>query len=70
MQALGGGVFILSSILFIYWVYLFLAVLGIHCCAGFSLVVASGAGVGVVTLDCGFLGLLVAGASLVAEQRL
>ena len=50
--------------------YLFLAVLGIHCCAGFSLVVASGAGVGVVTLDCGFLGLLVAGASLVAEQRL
>ena len=42
--------------------YLFLAVLGLHCCVGFSLVVASGDYCLVVVL-----GLLIAVASLLAE---
>ena len=46
-------------------IYLFLAVLGLHCCAGFSLVVAS--------RDCTLVvvrGLLFAVASLVVEPGL
>ena len=43
--------------------YLFLAVLGLHCCEGFSLVTASG-GYSLVVVP----GLLVAMASLMAED--
>ncbi|CAI9174032.1 unnamed protein product [Rangifer tarandus platyrhynchus] len=49
--------------IFIY--YLFVAALGLQCCAGFSLVVASGG----CSLDA-VLELLVEVASLVAERRL
>ena len=45
------------------FIYLFLAVLGLHCCAGFSLVVATGDYSLVVVL-----GLLIAVASLFAED--
>ena len=45
--------------------YLFLALLGLRCCAGFSLVVASGGNFLVAVCR-----LLIAVASLVAEQRL
>ena len=34
--------FFKGDIVFVIFIYLFLAVLGLHCCAGFSLVVASG----------------------------
>ena len=51
----------LKLYLFVY----FLAVLGLYCCAGFSLVVASGGYSGVAVLQ-----LLIAGASLVVEQSL
>ena len=47
------------------FIYLFLAVLGLHCCSGFSLVVASRA-YSLVAVH----GLLTAVASLVAEHRL
>ena len=43
----------------------FLAVLGLRCCAGFSLVVVSGAYSLVATC-----GLLIAAASLIVERRL
>ena len=42
--------------------YLFLAILGLHCCVGFSLVAASG------TTLCSVQGLLIAVASLVAKH--
>ena len=50
---------------FLSFVYLFLAVLGLHCSAGFSLVVASG-GYSLVAV----CGLLIAVASLIAEHGL
>ena len=37
-----GGLFFFSNFYFIHFLYLFLAVLGLHCCMGFSLVVESG----------------------------
>ena len=50
---------------FLSFVYLFLVVLGLHCSAGFSLVVASG-GYSLVAV----CGLLIAVASLIAEHGL
>ena len=44
-------------------IYLFLAVLGVHCCSGFSLVVVSGG-----YFPGAVLGLFVAGVSLVGEH--
>ena len=41
-----------GDLVFVIFIYLFLAVLGLHCCAGFSLVVASrGYPLAVVTLS-------------------
>ena len=54
----------LKIILFLY-IYLFLSVLGLCCCMGFSLVAASG-GYSLVAV----LGLLIAGASPVADHGL
>ena len=45
------------------FIYLFMAVMGLHCCAGFSLVSGSYSLVAVSRL-------LIAGASLVEEHRL
>ena len=56
-----------SNILFlILFIYLFLAVLGLHCCVGFFLLVAASGGYSQVA-GCR---LLFAMASLVAEHRL
>ena len=55
----------LDSFFFKACIYLFLAVLGLHCCAGFSLVAASG--------SCSLVAVgrhLIVVASLVAEHRL
>ena len=48
-----------------YLIFLFLALLGLHCCTGFALVVASGGYF--LAVVCRFL---IAGASLAAEHRL
>ena len=55
-----------SSFFFFYnFIYLFLAVLGLHCCSGFSLVLASG-GYSLVAVH----GFLIVVAFLVVEHKL
>ena len=55
----------LENLYFIYLCISLLAVLGLHCCAGFSLVAASGDHPLVVVLGC-----LIVVVSLIAEQGL
>ena len=55
--------FLFYCLLIFIWLYLFLAVLGLRCCKGFSLVMAIG-GYSLVAVR----GLLIAVASLIAEQ--
>ena len=58
--------FLYIRFFFIYnFIYLFLTMLGLHCCVGFSLVVESG-GYSLVAVHR----LLITGASLVAEHSL
>ena len=55
-----------SLVLFYLFIYLFLAMPGLHCCAGSSLVAEKNGGYSLVAV----CGLLMALASLVAEHRL